>query len=468
VTGPATTAVAEALADAGRRTGGGVAERLRVVRARAAAPPAVAVAGRVSSGKSTLVNALVGRRVAPTDAGECTQVVSRFRFGRAEQVVVHTRDGEARTLRLDDAGAVPACLDVPPEEIDHVEVALAVGRLRAIELVDTPGVSSATAAGGRAASYLGFDLASREAVARADAVVYVLSHTGRADEADDLVAFGSGAGGRADAAVGVLGKADLVAGGDRAAGVDLADRLAARFRDRVATVVPVWSLVAETVACGRLREADAATIDAVAALDDATRAVLLADGDLFSTYDAPVAADRRRRVVDLLAPAGARFAVQASAAGARGAARLAGALDELSGRAALDAAITRLGRRADVVRAARMLVDAEKLAYDEPDGGGALRDVVERLRATPALHVLEETAALDDLDDGLVVLPAAVAEEGAAILAGESPAGCDVGAIDRWREVEVLARDPRVAQVARVVARTLTLRAALPGAHDVG
>ncbi len=346
---------------------------------------------------------------------------------------------------------------MPPEEVDHLEVTLAVARLRSVELVDTPGVSSASQAGGRADAYLGLDEASRHAVARADAVIYVLSHTARADEATDLAAFGAGAGGRADAAIGVLGKADLVAGGDPAAGRVLAAELAARFCDRLATVVPVWSLVAETVACGRLREADAATVDAVAALDEGTRAVLLADGELFASFDAPVAPDSRRRVVDLLAPAGARRAVEASEAGARGAARLAAALDELSGRAPLDAAVIRLGRRADVVRAARMLVDAEKIAYDEPGAGDALRDVIEGLRASPELHVLEETAALDDLEAGLVALPPALAEEGAALLAGGAAADGDA-AIDRWREVEVLATGPHVARFARVVTRTLTLR----------
>src|SRR6478736_7221485 len=38
-----------------------------------AEPLRLAVAGRVKAGKSTLVNALVGRLVAPTRAGECTK-----------------------------------------------------------------------------------------------------------------------------------------------------------------------------------------------------------------------------------------------------------------------------------------------------------------------------------------------------------------------------------------------------------
>ena len=40
-------------------------------------PRRLAIAGRVKAGKSTLVNALVGRMVAPTRAGECTKVVER-------------------------------------------------------------------------------------------------------------------------------------------------------------------------------------------------------------------------------------------------------------------------------------------------------------------------------------------------------------------------------------------------------
>ena len=44
--------------------------------------------GRLSSGKSTLVNALIGRRVARTDVAECTRLVTRFRYGTADRVEV--------------------------------------------------------------------------------------------------------------------------------------------------------------------------------------------------------------------------------------------------------------------------------------------------------------------------------------------------------------------------------------------
>ncbi|MGH9032757.1 MAG: dynamin family protein, partial [Acidimicrobiia bacterium] len=44
-------------------------------------PLRVAIAGRVKAGKSTLLNALVGEELAPTDAGECTKIVTWYRDG---------------------------------------------------------------------------------------------------------------------------------------------------------------------------------------------------------------------------------------------------------------------------------------------------------------------------------------------------------------------------------------------------
>ena len=56
-------------------------------------PLRVAIAGKVKAGKSTLLNALVGEQVAPTDAGECTRVVTWYRDGATPRIVLHPRDG---------------------------------------------------------------------------------------------------------------------------------------------------------------------------------------------------------------------------------------------------------------------------------------------------------------------------------------------------------------------------------------
>jgi replication fork clamp-binding protein CrfC len=57
-------------------------------------PLSVAVVGAVKAGKSTLVNALIGRRIAPTAATECTRVVTWYRHGLAAKIrgdVVHAK-----------------------------------------------------------------------------------------------------------------------------------------------------------------------------------------------------------------------------------------------------------------------------------------------------------------------------------------------------------------------------------------
>ncbi|SUA48521.1 Predicted GTPase [Nocardia africana] len=45
-------------------------------------PLRVALAGQLKAGKSTLLNALVGQDIAPTDATECTRMVTWYRHGR--------------------------------------------------------------------------------------------------------------------------------------------------------------------------------------------------------------------------------------------------------------------------------------------------------------------------------------------------------------------------------------------------
>ena len=46
------------------------------LRARLHEPLRLAIAGMVKAGKSTLLNAMLGEQIAPTDTGECTRVVT--------------------------------------------------------------------------------------------------------------------------------------------------------------------------------------------------------------------------------------------------------------------------------------------------------------------------------------------------------------------------------------------------------
>ncbi|MGW2545529.1 GTPase [Kitasatospora sp. NPDC001574] len=58
----------------------------------------IAVGGRMNAGKSTLVNALLGRRLAASAATECTTVVAWFRPGPLNRIQVRRLDGTSHWL----------------------------------------------------------------------------------------------------------------------------------------------------------------------------------------------------------------------------------------------------------------------------------------------------------------------------------------------------------------------------------
>ncbi len=142
------------------------------------APLRVAVAGRVKSGKSTLLNALIGERLAPTDAGECTRVVTWYADGHTYQVTLTAADGSrhpARFRRDDDE------LDVDlgglaPEQLQRIDVTWPSRALRRCTLVDTPGIGSLSEQVSRRAWEL---LADGEQETPADAVLYLMKHLHR-------------------------------------------------------------------------------------------------------------------------------------------------------------------------------------------------------------------------------------------------------------------------------------------------
>ncbi|MDT7799814.1 MAG: hypothetical protein QOI78_3247, partial [Actinomycetota bacterium] len=115
------------------RTAAGFAEVLR----RLGAPLQVAVAGRIKSGKSTLVNALIGRRVAPTDIGECTRLVTRFQYGTVDRVEIVFTDGRKQVLPFASDGMIPAELGVDITKVSHIEAYLTNAVLQGMTVIDT-------------------------------------------------------------------------------------------------------------------------------------------------------------------------------------------------------------------------------------------------------------------------------------------------------------------------------------------
>jgi GTPase SAR1 family protein len=231
-----------------------------------AEPLRIAFAGRVSMGKSTLVNALLRAPVAPTGDRETTRVVTQFENGDFEQVELSLRDGTARQAFLTPEGVLPPAYPVPTEEVRQVTVRLPYAPLlRHVTLIDTPGLESVNEEASTRTTEALFSLDSRDAVASADALVYLM----RTDSAADATAI---------SAFNELTSFDLCA--LNAVGVlncktehpisdyrGTADRLKSEpvFRSRVADVIPVAGLLAFTAGSATLSQSDASALRKLAA-----------------------------------------------------------------------------------------------------------------------------------------------------------------------------------------------------------
>lgn len=117
---------------------------------RADRPVRLAVVGQIKKGKSTLVNAILGRQLAVADVLEATYRVNEFQFGLPEgiEALYYGGDGTPRIRRhpLSDLGRL-TLLDKDPNASesappDRIIISIDEPLLKAFELIDTPGLNS--------------------------------------------------------------------------------------------------------------------------------------------------------------------------------------------------------------------------------------------------------------------------------------------------------------------------------------
>jgi serine/threonine protein kinase len=362
------------------------------------APLRLAVVGPPGSGKSTLINALLGRRILA--AGGAGPPTVWLRHGDADRARLVRRNGARRDLALTPAGGLPS--EVGAEDVAACELELAIEALRALTIVEIPGLDPSGAPPGPAPP----PPSSAEAAADAEAVIFAvgLGAAGASPPPGHL---------RASAvnAVAVMSGADLAGGPDPwAATAERAARLAEELGPRVTTVLPFAGLVAETANTGSLRARDVADLRDLALMDPDRRELLLASAEDFAGLPAPVPAERRRRLLDLLGVYGVRRALELADAGPLTVVGLVRWLREISGVEALAEQVAGFHQRADVLKADRALTALERLAYDGPLRE-LIRDRVEALRVRPEMHLLDLIAAFERCAGGAIDLPEEMVEE---------------------------------------------------------
>ena len=107
-------------------------------------PLRIAVSGRVKAGKSTLINALVGEELAPTDAEERTQVNTFYQYGPEPKILVHTPHGAVQNVPVStlDAATIRDLQHWRPDEVARLVIEAPSPGLQAISLIETPGLAS--------------------------------------------------------------------------------------------------------------------------------------------------------------------------------------------------------------------------------------------------------------------------------------------------------------------------------------
>jgi len=398
--------------------------RLVEIGQRLQAPLRVAVAGRVKSGKSTLLNALIGERLAPTDAGECTRVVTWYADGHTYRVTLTAADGSrhpARFRRDDDE------LDVDlgglaPEQLQRIDVTWPSRALRRCTLIDTPGIGSLSEQVSRRAWEL---LADGEQETPADAVLYLMKHLHR-DDLEFLSGFHDTEVSRPHPvnAIGVLSRADEIAAG-RPDAMASAARIARRLAKdpgvrRVAqTVVPVAGLLAQTATT--LTEHEVKQLRVVAEQPARVVEVLLLSADRFVGTEPGLGLTslERQRLLERFGLFGIRLgAGSLRRTPAVTASELARDLASASGLDELHEVLgTLFLERSEVLKSRSALLAVDALVRRLPvAGAAALAAEAEQIMA--GAHPFHELRVLSSLRAGWVVADPAVLAELEQVIGG--------------------------------------------------
>ena len=105
----------------------------------------VAVLGQFKSGKSSLVNSIIGENLLPVGVVPVTAIVTRLRFGVQPKLIIQYLDGKETSATIDE---LPQYVTekLNPENLKQVAQAIvehpALEPFKNISLVDTPGLGS--------------------------------------------------------------------------------------------------------------------------------------------------------------------------------------------------------------------------------------------------------------------------------------------------------------------------------------
>jgi hypothetical protein len=449
------------------------------IGARLNEPLRIALAGTLKSGKSTLVNALVGECIAPTDATEATRIVTWFRHGPTPRATANHVGGRRSNVPIvrtaDGTGGLTFEFEtLHPDDVADIDVEWPAEELTAATIIDTPGTSSLTPDVSARTLRL---LVPPDGVPRVDAVVFLLRTLNAADIAllkqiGDLVGGSAGALGM----IGVASRADEIGAG-RIDAMLSANDVATRFTtelDRTGicqAVVPVSGLLALTART--LRQSEFAALQKLTGVEPAALNTAMLSADRFVRDDPtlPVDSATRAQLLDRFGMFGLRISLALLRAGVDDADSLAADLLERSGLVALREVIDQhFAQRSDQLKSHTALVALRRFVQRHPTPATPriLADIEPLLADT---HAFEELRLLSQLrsrpttltEDEMASLRRIIGGSGTAAasrlgLSAERPQDgprAAFAAAQRWRRrAEHPLNDPFTSRACRAAVRS--------------
>ncbi len=364
-------------------------------------PIRIALAGTLKAGKSTLVNALVGENIAPTDATEATRIVTWFRHGPTPKATANYYGGRRANVPItrDGAGSAQGGLTfelaaLDPAEVADLDVEWPAAELIDTTIIDTPGTSSLSRDVSERTLRL---LVPEDGVPRVDAVVFLLRTLNAADIAL-LKQIGELVGGSAGAlgVIGVASRADEIGAGRIDAMMSAKD-VAKRFTTEMdktgicQAVVPVSGLLALTART--LRQSEFVALEKLAGVDAAELNKAMLSVDRFVREDSalPVDASTRAQLLDRFGMFGIRISIAVLRSGVSDSVALADELLERSGLVALrDVIDQQFAQRSELLKAHTAMLALRRFVEVNP------------IRATPYIiadidPLLADTHAFEEL-----------------------------------------------------------------------
>lgn len=138
-----------------------------VVEKRSSEPFTLVILGEFKRGKSTIINALLGKELAPSNVSPETYTINEISYGPIPKVEAVLENGDRRVLTFRDItrDRLKVKMRLYPSKIAYLDIKDNAGILKELRIVDTPGLSDLEDLDKQVTEYL----------VNADAIMYATS-----------------------------------------------------------------------------------------------------------------------------------------------------------------------------------------------------------------------------------------------------------------------------------------------------